>query len=317
MRTPGAGIWSRRWAHRSRRHGRDNCVQVWKMPESVLGWGGALDPPERVLRIDVNALNYCAYDMAFSNADALCGWMAVPNTLESAWIDVYALPSCRRVAQAVGRQGVLGRGLARPPIVMALCLVLEGATLRLAAGYEDGSLQAWSMATGGSTLEPELGWSHRPHTESVMAVHYQPQQRMLLSVGADARLAYMQLDADAHATPRMVTLPRPGNACVAARWDGRIVAVGGWDGAVRVLSEQGMLLGTLAYHKEGIQSLAYWCADPVHTLALPEAESDEEAPVAAPHVSPHWLAAGAQDGRISLWDAPFTRDDPLPAQRAR
>lgn len=277
----------------------------------VSAWGGELDPPECFLRVEVNALNYCAYDLALGDAHALEGWLAVPNTLESAWIDIYALPERRRVAEAVGKQGVLGRGLERPPIVMALQLVLENERLQLVAGYEDGSIQSWSMEAATGMLKPELSWSHRPHTESVMALALAPSRDTVVSVGADQLLAQTQLYTDT--PPHTTKLPRPGNACVAVRQDARVLAIGGWDGAVRVFSKHMALLATLAYHKEGVSSVAYVRSEPTYTLAVPEAESDEEDISRLPR---HRLAAGAKDGRVSLWDVPFTRDDVMPQLRA-
>ena len=281
------------------------------MTDTVPAWGGELDPPERLLRLDVNALNYCAYDMALRDADELSGWLAVPNTLESAWIDVYALPERKRVAEAVGRQGVLGRGLERPPIVMGLRLAFEDGVLRLVAGYEDGSVQAWVLSETSTGLHAELSWSHRPHTESVMALTLTPAHDRVVSVDADARLAQCVLAESTQ--PEVWTLPRPGNASVAMRDDARVLAVGGWDGAVRVFSRDAQLLATLVYHKEGVSAVAYIRQGRVHMLAVPEADSDEELAHPVPR---HLLVAGAKDGRVSLWDVPFTRDDVMPRLRA-
>lgn len=300
----------------SHRHGRDNCVRVWSMPDTVSAWGGQHEAPPLTLSVEVNALNYCAYAMALRSKESLDGWMAVPNTLESAWIDIYALPQRTRVREAVGRQAVLGHGAQRPPIVMTLQLALAEDVLRMVAGYEDGTSQAWSMRThkDGSLGEPELLWSLRSHTESIMGMCLTPDHQAAVSVGADQHLVRA---AFSDAVPTIASATRPGNASVAVRADARILAVGSWDGKVRIFSfKDTALLATLTYHKEGIQAVAYIRTNPVHTLALTNADesSDEEGHAAPPRPL---LAAGSKDGRISLWDLPFSKEDIMPARPAQ
>ena len=50
----------------------------------------------------------------------------------------------------------------------------------------------------------------------------------------------------------------PGNACIAIRDDGRVCAVGGWDGGIRLYSTKNLKpLGTLRYHKTSVQALVF------------------------------------------------------------
>ena len=112
------------------------------------------------------------------------------------------------------------------------------------------------------------------------------------------------------------------------RSDGKIFATAGWDAHVRVYSGKTMReLAVLKWHKVGCYATAF-AAVPV---AIPESSSvdrdvddDEKRPGSNIEASPivagsavistvqqrrdekaqttHWLAAGAKDGKVSLWD---------------
>jgi len=53
-------------------------------------------------------------------------------------------------------------------------------------------------------------------------------------------------------------MKHPGNGAVAIHDEGRVCAIGGWDGRVRLFSTKSFKsLGTLVHHKAGIQALAF------------------------------------------------------------
>ncbi|PKI85258.1 Asa1p [Malassezia vespertilionis] len=288
-------------------HGRDNCVRVWATPETALNPHGgttALGIPKLVASVEVNALNYYGAD------GPLHGWLAVPNILESAWIDIFQLPQRIRVAEAVGKLAVVKSGAERPAIVMGLCLEQRDSSLVLAAGYEDGSAQAWTLPIHHEKLgQAELLWSSKEHTESVMSMCLTPDKSAVLTVGADDLLVYTALTPNA--LSKKYSTQHPGNACVAMRADAHVVAVGSWDSFIRILSmPEGILLAKLAYHKDSVYSLAYARFDTTHTLALgPESSSEDESVSLATKPTPRLMAAGAKDGRITLWDTHFTTED--------
>lgn len=242
------------WAGFLVTHGRDHCVRVWTMPEggtaapfvsgdvgtatSAGGDAGSAegqeDAPPLAMSVPVNALNYCAYDMALSDGapdGPLHGWIAVPHTLDAAFIDVYALPTRERVFEAIGRDtNVATPGAARRPIVMAVRLLQGGlpdAGLCALAAYEDGSVQLWALHVEDRTVS--LVWSHISHRETVTALALDPDGKRAFSVGADDMVVCHALESDRNSAPKAHATRHPGNACAAVRMDGHILAVGGWD----------------------------------------------------------------------------------------
>ena len=109
---------------------------------------------------------------------------------------------------------------------------------------------------------------------------------------------------------------------MAIRDDGRLCAVGGWDGKyvlssakldnadiyshrIRLYSARTFkALGTLDYHKKNTQALAF--AHPVFTIDTATAEDAneddyEELTALEKESRSRWLAAGSQDCRVSIW----------------
>jgi ASTRA-associated protein 1 len=112
------------------------------------------------------------------------------------------------------------------------------------------------------------------------------------------------------------------------RSDGRIFATAGWDSKVRVYSCKTMKeLAVLEWHKTGCYAIAFACLDQQQAV-YPSATRDQSPDVDLdnPDTSErsvlsirqselsvkgrriqqargsHWIAAGAKDGRVSLWD---------------
>lgn len=108
-----------------------------------------------------------------------------------------------------------------------------------------------------------------------------------------------------------------GNSSLAVSPDGRVVAVGGWDGRIRLFSAATFKpLGTLAYHRESVQALAFGnresnllsgADEEASVLELgDESDSDDEQDA---DVGPRsrWLASAGKDRRIALWSLDFDR----------
>lgn len=302
------------------RHGRDNIIHIWSMPtersSAILNSGAMTDLPAPALVMDlpVNALNYCGYAMVTlaSEESSLKAYIVVPHTLESAWIDVYELPTKRRVVEALGRPDIIVPGAHRPAIVMSIQARIHSHRLDIVSGMEDGHVTAWSLSL--ETWEAQQLWSYKSHIETVLCLYLAPCHDFVVSVGADRSIVHLRLESEAK--PSVYTAQRPGQACVAIRDDERIVAVGSWDGTTRIYANPNMeLLVTLKYHKESVQAVAFPRSDRVHVVdTLDDTssyEDDEDETKMAPYHLPPWLACGSKDGRISLWKLPVIPDHTL------
>ena len=308
----GAVLRADAWSGYLVTHGRDHSLRVWKMPDELgsvalsSSMAKNLPLPTKLHEMGVNALNYCAYDMCIRNEDTptLDGWLVIPNTLESGWIDLYHVPSQQRIIESLGRQADIRSGTERPAIVMALQICILRDILWIVAGYEDGVLQAWTIPV--STMEPTLVWTHKSHTESIMALSMSPTCDSVLSLGADYNIVRTALHQEA--VPHVQRIKRPGHACASVRWDERVCVLGGWDACARVFTWPSLEpLAKLAYHKDSIYALSFVRHDAVHVLHAHLDESSDEDAEETSASRQLLLACGSKDGRISLWNETFTK----------
>ncbi|KAI0300842.1 WD-40 repeat-containing protein [Russula brevipes] len=335
------------WGKHVITHGRDNKLHVWKLPShtpSALG-GSASAPDATALELDysldVNALNFCRFSLLplddvvplplTSPPRAL---VAIPNLVESRNADIWTLPAMERMHAAIGRGklddpaeilGSDGRGVKNPTgIIMSMHLLpASGGATRLAdraisllTSYENGSVKLWRYCK----IEKERSiegvgwecvWSFKLHVESVMATTVSLDRSIALSVSADHLVGRYDLHADPTANLESAgTLYRtkhPGNGAVAIHGDGRVCAVGGWDGRVRLHSTKSLkALGTLIYHKAAVQSLAFAHARPVpmkRVVGGGEEGVDGDDMMTAEERArrSRWLVSGGKDGRVAVW----------------
>lgn len=170
------------------------------------------------------------------------------------------------------------------------------------AGYEDGSVCLY-VRDGDATTKTIEGrgwtqlWRYKEHTESVFALGLDPNARFAISVSADTKLVKYDL-LNGHVEKPLVHVGKhAGNGAVAIRRDGRVCAIGGWDGKVRLYSTKKVKsLGTLTYHKDGCFAVCF--ARPVISS---EVEDEEELEVAEIVSRGLWLASGGKDSRICIW----------------
>ncbi|KAI0635762.1 WD-40 repeat-containing protein [Trametes polyzona] len=327
------------WEGRIITHGRDNKLHVWtgvREPSRALGGSAALpglQAPELLYSMDVNALNYCRFALLplpeEARTDDRQALLAVPNLVESAYADVWTLPGRQRLHAAIGKAGQEppasdGRGVRNAlGIIMSMHLSSvphphsAGRTrLRLLCGYENGSVKMWGYVREDKEVSIEgIGWeplwSVRLHVESVMAMAVSADGSYALSVSADHligryNLAEAEASADAKEACMVFKTKHPGNGSVAIKDDGRVCAVGGWDGRrVRLYSTKSFKpLGTLAYHKKNCQCVAFAHPRPVAAPApteVSEEEDEDDMTEEERAERTRWLVSGGQDSRVAIW----------------
>lgn len=145
--------------------------------------------------------------------------------------------------------------------------------LSLITSYENGSVRLWRYRNVEKERSIEgLGWeclwSFKQHVESVMATAVSLDRSIALSVSADHLVGRYDLKVDPISNLESIgtvfRTKHPGNGAVAFHDDGRVCAIGGWDGRVRLYSTKTFkALGTLIYHKDTLQALSFFRARPV------------------------------------------------------
>lgn len=264
-----------------------------------------LPVPELLFTLEINALNYCPISVMSKSDGAL---VAVPHTLDSGYVDVLRLATKERIARAVGKADIQSsdsRASQRAPMCMTMHLMPandKGQLFRLLAGYEDGYVRLWSVEKGGTGV---LVWSERKHTESVMSSCLSHDASVAVSVAADDRIVRYELAKGKQV--HSVTCRSTGNASVVLREDDARIAVGGWDGAVRLYDDNLEHLASLRYHKDTVQALSFVERREVHLAAetdLEEMDSDEDDAninAAGLRSVEDLLVTGGKEGRICLW----------------
>ena len=98
----------------------------------------------------------------------------------------------------------------------------------------------------------------------------------------------------------------PGRAGLAVRDDERILAIAGWDGAVRVHSAKTFKpLAVLEYHRESVFAVAFASTRNYAKEGEGKAYETSRAPKYQTRELRRrraWLAAAGKDERISLWE---------------
>lgn len=147
----------------------------------------------------------------------------------------------------------------------------------------------------------------------VLALAVSPNFDFAVSVGADDRLVRYELDNGKTSIAQTKT---SGHASITVRQDGRLVAIGGWDGRIRTYDDALTLKDTLRYHKDTVQALAFletrkdlclFRREPIDDSDDDdEQDDDDDEVIGASARSNHQynaglLVSGAKDGRVCLW----------------
>ena len=159
-----------------------------------------------------------------------------------------------------------------------ICMALKATTLPnqmtyILVGYEDGSVACWDPRMGSREVD-----CAKLHAETLMALDYHAGVNRGLSTSVDSTLVAWTLSPSGElAKLRQVEMTGAGAGCVRFRDDGKLVAVGCWDGRIRALTAKRQSpLVVLEQHEQTVQCAAF---------------------------SPGgMLAAGGKDKHISVWD---------------
>ncbi|KAG5915034.1 hypothetical protein E4U42_000175 [Claviceps africana] len=377
-------------------HGRDHRLIVWQLAEGDEGRmstalpldGSAEERPQPWILhvVEVNTMNFCSFAacaadeggsdtrLLGSSAEIL---VAVPNTLASEAVDIYSLPSQKRIH-------TIKPGSANG-MAMSLSLLHHQGTLTLIAGFENGtasvhrlcpSTGAWiltyrSQVHSQPILSLDVRLDHGDHNhnhsfftsgaDAIIAKHPIPSTQQEITTAPlvpDERVVQV-VEPDADSPPRgtpsllsralhedgrhvatsqrdkptpqktllqewkhakkVINTRHSGQQSLEVRSDGGIFATAGWDCKIRVYSCKTMReLAVLKWHKEGAYAVTFSHVG-APSSAVPRGgaeragEIHEAVDMDVSRLSvtdrrshrvrtTHWVAAGAKDGRVSLWD---------------
>jgi ASTRA-associated protein 1 len=306
-------------------HGRDHKLRAWKLDFSetaaailsktlpVEGAGDDQAQPWLLHSMDMSALNFSTFAICEISADELL--IASPNGLDHGGVDIFQLPSQRRISQLHSDKET------NTGMVMSLALLLntKPQSLELICGYEDGQVALYSSP---SPLFPhETQWQRlvlvRLHSQPVMSLCVSATSSFFVTSSADAQIAKVSVDTSRGSAvtqhPKITNTKHAGQQGLSIRSDDKIFATAGWDARVRVYSAKTLKeLAVLKWHKDGVSSTAF--ANVLDELgntasAIEDGNSVSKSPldIIREHRNlkaqrTHWLAAGGKDGKISLWD---------------
>ncbi|KAF4997159.1 hypothetical protein FGRMN_4053 [Fusarium graminum] len=358
-------------------HGRDLKLIVWKLGEADEEHLSTALPVEEVSTpraqpwilhlLEVNTLNFCAFaicPVAPGSVDSASEVLiAVPNTLHSDAIDIYQLPSQRRIhtIKAGDKTG------------MAMCLALlhHKDALTLIAAFENGYVVVQRLGSGGQWTTMYHSQAHSQpvlslgvysdyfitsSADSIIAKHPIPTdlffpledaeplattERVVEIIDEEPKAQSLLSAGLQPSTQTSTSAPRKGVAwrdplktintkhsgqqSLDIRSDGRIFATAGWDSKVRVYSAKTLKeLAVLKWHQVGCFAVAFADVRVTDQANNPTAKHEKEAKATSTLSTrtvslfkagmsvkeqrvdtarkTHWIAAGAKDGKISLWD---------------
>ncbi|MCJ1245444.1 ASTRA complex subunit [Trapelia coarctata] len=260
--------------------------------------------------------------------------IAVPHSLDSDGIDIYTLPSSKRLSTIPASKAL------KTGMVMAFSIHSSPTTLQVIAGYESGHTMVFALppsSTSWQTLYTAL-----PHSQPILSLSASPSSDYYLTSSADAILAKHPLPSSKTTSKpaikplKLVQTKHAGQQGLCIRSDAKIFATAGWDSRVRVYSAKTMKeLAVLKWHKDGCFATAFADIEGSEgqgvdrnspDIASPSGNAQELVPaqedspvstdLTTPHPSittvsqrrdlkaqtTHWLAAGSKDGKVSLWD---------------
>lgn len=247
--------------------------------------------------------------MEFVNSDGLPGFpsqsgkpentlFAVPNALDSGGVDIFHLPSERRISTIPSEQSN------KTGMLMAVNLFASpSGELYVASAYEDGHVMVFVHrgALRSASFEREyisnnpLKWDKlyagRPHSQPVLSLDVAPSRGYFISSSADALVVkhpipsvgpggYTPTAGYKEESPlKIVNTKHSGQQGLRIRSDEKVFATAGWDSRIRVYSGKTMKeLAVLKWHKDGCYSIAFGDTESTSSLVSSFPESAKQEP---------------------------------------
>lgn len=107
---------------------------------------------------------------------------------------------------------------------------------------------------------------------------------------------------------KTVDTKHAGQQSLRVRSDGRLIITGGWDTRIRIYSTRTLKeVAVLKWHKEGVYAVAFAEILTAEDVATQDAVQDRRVQGRGQEREDetrrkHWVAAGAKDGKVSLWE---------------
>lgn len=100
---------------------------------------------------------------------------------------------------------------------------------------------------------------------------------------------------------KAVNTKHAGQQSLRVRSDGRLIITGGWDTRIRIYSSKTLKeVAVLKWHKQGVYAVAF--SEILTAEDLRDQEYVRKEQRETQMKLKHWVAAGAKDGKISLWE---------------
>lgn len=316
--------------------------------------------PWLIHSLHVNALNFCAFTICFvpelpsdddvgnddgdgkpddsmepdTTSPVKTAYVAVPNAINSGAIDIFHLPSERRVS-TIPADSTVQTGM-----VMAVKLIIDdppsaNSLIYMLSGYEDGHVMVHASAYRSGSLKT-WNWSRiyisRPHSQPILSLDCVRTEKTshFYTSSADALIVKHPIPSPSSsigtatgiletAPLRILNTKHSGQQGLCIRGDQKLFATAGWDARIRIYSCKTMKeLAVLKWHSEGCYAVAFAAISP--SLGVEQESPDDTNDLVSVSTSKstpleviqqqriqkaqktHWLAAGSKDGKISLWD---------------
>ncbi|KAF2265842.1 WD40 repeat-like protein [Lojkania enalia] len=179
-----------------------------------------------------------------------------------------------------------------------------------------------------------------PHTQPILSIDILPDAKMYFTSSADAVITAHRIPdtplnipdkkAISIETPyKAVNTKHAGQQSLCVRSDGRLLVTGGWDSRIRVYSTKTLKeLAVLKWHNQGVYAVDFGqildrpnFGSSANNASLDEPLNDGQSSQPTSHglqkvtglgrlqqqreeqiQMRHWIAAGAKDGKVSLWE---------------